>query len=76
MKNPLQSDGSQSLALLLARLPLGAVLALAGYTKFHSLGLNQFVNDHLSQVPAYMPSWFGNVYLHAVPFAELGLGRR
>jgi uncharacterized membrane protein YphA (DoxX/SURF4 family) len=74
MNNPLQSDSSRSLGLLLARLPLGVVLALAGYMKFHTTGLNQFVNDHLSQVPDYMPSWFGNVYLHAVPFAELGLG--
>jgi len=74
MKNPLQSDGSQSLGLLLARVPLGAVLTLAGYTKFHTTGLSEFVNKNLSLVPQYMPSWFGNVYLHAVPFAELGLG--
>lgn len=74
MNNPLQSDGSKSLGLLLARLPLGAVLVLAGYTKFHSVGLERFVNEHLSRVPQYMPSGFGNIYLHAVPFAELGLG--
>jgi len=74
VKNPLQSDASQSLGLLLARLPLGVVLALAGYMKFHNLGLDRFVNEHLSQVPSYLPSWFGSVYLHAVPFAEVGLG--
>jgi uncharacterized membrane protein YphA (DoxX/SURF4 family) len=74
MKNPLQSEGSQSLGLLLARVPLGAVLVLAGYMKFHMVGLNRFVDEHLSQVPSYMPSGFGNIYLHAVPFAELGFG--
>jgi len=40
MKKPIaKSNGSQSLGLLLARLPLGIVLALAGYTKFHTIGL-------------------------------------
>ena len=74
MKNALKSDASQSIGLLLARLPLGIVLVLAGYMKLHTTGLKQFVDEHLSQVPSYMPNWFGNVYLHAVPFAEVTLG--
>lgn len=75
MNNPLRSDTSTSLGLLLARVPVGVVLALAGNAKFRGEGgLSGFVSEHLGEVPASMPSWFGNVYLHAVPFAEVGLG--
>lgn len=75
MNNPLKSDRSTSIGLLLARVPVGVVLALAGNAKFRSDGgVSGFVSEHLGQVPSYMPSWFGSVYLHAVPFAEVGLG--
>src|SRR4051794_10668415 len=75
MTNPLKSDGSTSLALLLARVPAGVTLAIAGWMKFRAPGgVAGFVSDNLSRVPAYMPDGFGRIYLNAVPFAEVALG--
>ena len=74
MPNPLQSAGSTSFGLLLARIPLGALFCIAGYNKLAVMGLANFVSDHVKQVPHYMPPWFPKLFLNALPFAEMGLG--
>ena len=75
MTNPLKSDRSTSLGLLLARVPLGVTLLLAGWWKFRGPGgIAGFVSQSSRRVPAYMPAGFGDIYLHAIPFAEVILG--
>ena len=75
MTNPLKSESSRSLGLLLARLPIGAYFVLAGYSKvFGEGGVDAFVAKSLPAVPEYMPPWFGSNYLHALPYAEIALG--
>src|SRR3954470_8330545 len=75
MPNPLKSEQSSSIGLLLARLPLGLTLAYAGISKFRQPGgVGQFVDENLSRVPTFMPEKFGTYYLHAVPYAEVVLG--
>ena len=74
MPNPLRSPGSNSLGLLLVRLPLGALFCIKGYEKLATLGLGTFVSQHITQVPRYMPQWFPKVYLNSLPFAEMALG--
>ncbi len=74
MKDPLKSEAAAGLGLLLARVPLGFVLVLAGYRKLVDPGLGSWVRANLSRVPGSMPGWFGNVYLHSVPFAEILCG--
>src|SRR5579862_8650870 len=74
MKNPLRSESSTSLGLLLARLPIGAFFLLNGYTKVARIGLEPFVAAHIDDVPKVMPPWFGSNYLHALPFAEMLVG--
>ncbi len=74
MANPLKSDTSMGLGLLAARVPVGVVLVYAGVTKIAYAGVEHFVSQHARLVPTYMPAWFGPIYLHAVPFAEVTLG--
>lgn len=59
-----------SLGLLLVRIPLGLFFFLAGYGKIAG-GVDKFAAAMIEHVPSHMPSWFGNVYLHALPFVEL-----
>ena len=74
MPNPLQSPASTSFGLFLARIPLGTLFCIEGYRKLALVGLNNFVADHIKQVPHYMPPWFPKVFLNTLPFAEMGLG--
>jgi uncharacterized membrane protein YphA (DoxX/SURF4 family) len=76
MTNPLKTNASASLGLLLARLPVGAFFVLAGYEKVFKTGVGSFVQlanakAHLSfeVSPGVM-----SAYLHAVPFLELVIG--
>src|SRR5215213_7969063 len=70
MKN---CDACNGFGLFLARVPLGIVLALAGYNKFQ-YGVENFVNGARSMGEQFMPANLANMYLHAVPYAEVGLG--
>jgi uncharacterized membrane protein YphA (DoxX/SURF4 family) len=74
MTNPLKSESSRSLGLLLARLPVGAFFILAGYQKVFAVGVNNFAAANLLNVPAYMPPGFASKYLHALPYAEIVVG--
>jgi uncharacterized membrane protein YphA (DoxX/SURF4 family) len=74
MKTTCNCEAGPSLGLLFARLPLGLSLAHTGFKKIHDTGVQNWVSEHLEQVPSYMPQGFGNLYLHAVPYAEVALG--
>lgn len=74
MINPLATNASKSLGMLIARVMLGGVLVYAGYLKVFDMGVSNFVEASASRVPSFMPEWFGPLYLRAVPFAELILG--
>ena len=73
MKNPLASELSNSFGLLVARLPLGIVLALAGYMKFKA-GVPEFVEMNLSSAEQFLSPKLASFYLHALPYAEVVLG--
>jgi len=60
--------------MLFARVPLGISLAHTGFRKIHDVGVQNWVSENLDKVPNYMPQGFGNLYLHAVPYAEVALG--
>lgn len=75
MKNPLKSDVSASLGMLLARLPVGAFFLIAGYGKL-SEGVNKFIEAVSSKAtpPAWVPPGSVDTYLHVVPFLEVAVG--
>jgi uncharacterized membrane protein YphA (DoxX/SURF4 family) len=59
--------------MLLARLPVGAFLLVAGYTKWKS-GVDAFATEHITHVPLSVPRDWGLHYLQAVPYAEIAAG--
>ena len=63
-----------NLALFLARLPLGAYFAIAGYNKIFGMGVSTFVDFGMTKLPTWVPHDFGRPYLTAVPFVELASG--
>jgi len=75
MKNPLKSDASVSLGLLLARLPIGAFFLIAGYDKLRE-GVNKFVAfaSQSATIPQWVPPGYTDTYLHVVPFLEVAIG--
>lgn len=75
MNNPLATEKSTSIGLLLARVPLGALFVVAGFSKFTADGgIKAFIAHNSRQVPLYMPAWFGGFYLNALPYAEILVG--
>jgi len=70
MRNPLASPSSTNLGLLFARVPLGAMFVMAGFSKFRGGG----AVPALAAVPHYMPSWFGPAFLSALPYVEILVG--
>jgi uncharacterized membrane protein YphA (DoxX/SURF4 family) len=73
MTNPLTTKGAQNFSLLLARLALGALFIVAGWSKVSS-GVSGFVNANARNVPAFLPDYIGRTYLFLVPFVELLVG--
>ena len=71
MKNPLASDLSSNLGLLLARIPLGLYFALAGYTHFKT---QNFATQYVAALPTWMPSEAGKGYSAVLPFLEMAVG--
>lgn len=63
-----------NLALFLARVPLGAYFAIAGYNKIFGMGVKAFADASLAKVPTWVPPDFGRHYLTALPFVELASG--
>ena len=76
MKNPLRSQSSINLGLLLARLPVGALFLTAGYKKIFSMGVDKFVAmaSQTGRVPSGVPHQWVDMYLHAVPYLEITVG--
>lgn len=77
MTNPLKTNASASLGLLLARLPVGAFFVLAGYQKVFKTGVDSFVKlatTTARPLPFEVSPGLMNGYLHAVPFLELIVG--
>jgi len=74
MKSTCNCEAGPSLGLLFARLPLGLSLAHTGFRKIYDTGVENWVSDHMGQVPSYLPPHLGNLYLHAVPYVEVALG--
>jgi len=75
MTNPLHSEKSNNLGLLLGRLPIGAFFLLAGISKLQ-MGVANFVSyaSHYGHAPGGVPSAWVDNYLHAIPFLELAVG--
>ena len=71
MKNPLASDLSSNLGLLLARVPLGLYFALAGYAHFKT---QNFATQYVAALPTWMPSEAGKGYSSVLPFLEMAVG--
>ena len=73
MRNPLRTESSINLGLLLARLPMGAFFLLAGVHKV-SAGVQNFVSSQLGNVPSQIPRNWAEGYLHALPYTEIVVG--
>jgi uncharacterized membrane protein YphA (DoxX/SURF4 family) len=72
---------AQSFGLLLARVPLGAYFVVAGFKKLYvdgkfdvKGGVEAFVNQASGLIPSWVPQNLGQMYLKALPFAEMVLG--
>jgi len=74
MTNPLKTLFAEDLALLLARVPLGAYFAMAGYSKVFTIGAKAFAEKNAAMWPTVLPAELGTVYLTALPFVELLAG--
>jgi uncharacterized membrane protein YphA (DoxX/SURF4 family) len=62
------------LALLLARVPLGAYFAIAGYNKIAGPGVGGFVSMQIETARQFMPEGLAKAYLGALPLVELLVG--
>lgn len=71
MKNPLASDLSGNLGLLLARIPLGLYFAVAGYAHFKT---QNFATQYVAALPTWMPQEAGKGYSSVLPFLEMAVG--
>jgi|SRR6185437_10143137 len=73
MKNPLKTETSVGLGLLLARLPIGAFFLTLGYWKLRG-GVDSFISANIGSVPHAVPHEWGYHYLQAIPYAEMAVG--
>jgi uncharacterized membrane protein YphA (DoxX/SURF4 family) len=71
MKNPLASDLSSNLGLLLARIPLGLYFAMAGWAHFQT---QNFATQYVAALPNWMPPEAGKGYSTVLPFLEMAVG--
>jgi uncharacterized membrane protein YphA (DoxX/SURF4 family) len=73
-QNLLASSKAAGVGLLLARLPVGAVLALQGYRILRKTGTAEFMLDNLTLVTNYLPEGMARSYLTLFPYVSLILG--
>ena len=71
MKNPLATDLSTNMGLLLARIPLGLYFVLAGYAHFKT---QNFATQYVAALPNWMPAEAGKGYSSVLPFLEMAVG--
>jgi uncharacterized membrane protein YphA (DoxX/SURF4 family) len=75
MKNPLASEMSTNLGILVARLALGASLLMAGYAHFSGAGgIKAFANSNVGNLPRWMPGEAAAGYSQVLPFVEMAAG--
>ena len=75
MKNPLASEMSTNLGILVARLALGASLILAGYAHFSGAGgVKAFANSNVANLPRWMSGEAAAGYSQCLPFIEMAAG--
>jgi uncharacterized membrane protein YphA (DoxX/SURF4 family) len=73
-RNLMASSTSAGFGLLLARLPVGAILALTGFRILRKTGLSEFVLDNMQLVANHMPEGPARTYLNLFPYVCLILG--
>src|SRR5579862_523043 len=73
MRNPLKTDTSNGLGMLLVRLPMGILFATFGYWKWKG-GVDAFATQYITHVPLSIPRDWGMHYLQAIPYAEMAVG--
>ena len=74
MRNPLKTDRSTGLGMLLARLPMGVMFVCAGLSKLDHWKSDTFVSNMSDKLPTWAPHEWGMHYLQAIPFAEIAVG--
>jgi uncharacterized membrane protein YphA (DoxX/SURF4 family) len=75
MKNPLASETSTNLGILVARLALGASLLMAGYSNFSGTGgVKAFALSNVTSIPRWMPGEAASGYSQCLPFLEMAAG--
>lgn len=75
MKNPLKTERSTAIGLLLARLPLGVYFVIAGCNKLVADGsFRGFARENMALLPGWVSPEFGKYYLASLPFAEVLVG--
>ena len=74
MNNPLKSETSAALGLLLARVPLGVFFVIAGCNKLVHTGFRQFASANVGNVPAWASRDAARYYLLSLPFVEIVVG--
>ena len=75
MKNPLASETSTNLGILVARLALGVSLLMAGYAHFSGTGgVKAFALSNVVNIPRWMPPEAASGYSQCLPFLEMAAG--
>ena len=76
MKNPLASETSTNLGILVARLALGVSMLMAGYSHFSGLGgVKAFaLSNAVVNTPRWMPGEAASAYSQCLPFMEVAAG--
>ncbi len=73
MRNPLKTPASNSLGLLLVRLPVGIIFINAAVMKFR-MGVGTFVSSSIGLAPPYLPEQAARAYLYTLPVVEMIVG--
>jgi putative oxidoreductase len=74
MRNPLKTDRSTGLGMLLARLPMGIFFICAGYAKLDHWKSDTFASNYSDKLPTWGPHEWGMHYLQGIPYAEMAVG--
>ena len=75
MRNPLASETSTNLGILVARLALGVSVLMAGYTHFSGIGgLKGFALSNETNIPRWMPGEAASGYSQCLPLLEMAAG--
>jgi uncharacterized membrane protein YphA (DoxX/SURF4 family) len=73
-RNLMASSTTAGFGLLLARLPVGAILVLTGFRILRRTGLPEFLLDNLQLVMNHIPEGPARMYLNLFPYICIVLG--